>query len=76
LESSNLWDLLSQNPGLILAILGLALTLIKFFRPRKADSTPGAHLSKTEIEEAEAAGQRAKDDVRTRFGEHFGGRNA
>jgi hypothetical protein len=74
-ESSNLWDFLSQNLGLILAILGLGLALIKFFRPRKADSTPGAHLSQTEIQEAEAAGQRAREDVRARYGKYFGGGN-
>jgi len=74
-ESSNLWEFVSRNLGLILAILGLAIILVKFFCPRKTNSIPGAELSKTEIEEAEAAGQRAKEDVRTRFGKHFGGKN-
>lgn len=75
MESSNLWEFVSPYLGLILAIIGLAYTLITFFRPRKTDSTPPTHLSKTEIEEAEAAGQRAREDVRKRFGEHFGGTN-
>jgi hypothetical protein len=73
-ESPNLLDFLYQNLGLILAILGLAYVLIKFFRPRKAPSTPGAHLSQTEIGEAEAAGERAREDVQTRFGKYFGGK--
>ena len=75
MESSNLLDSLSSNLGLILAILGLAYALIKFFRPRKAPSTPGAHLSQREIAEAEAAGERAREDVRARFGKYFGGGN-
>jgi hypothetical protein len=74
-ESPNLLDFLSSNLGLILTILGLAYVLIKFFRPRKAPSTPGAHLSQTEIEEAEAAGQRAREDVQARYGKYFGGGN-
>lgn len=75
MESSNLWEFVSPNLGLILAILGLAVVLVKVFCPHKTDSIPGAHLSKTEIEEAETAGQRAKEGVRTRFGKHFGGKN-
>jgi hypothetical protein len=74
-ESSNLWEFVSPNLGLILAILGLAIVLVKFFCLHKTNSIPGALLSKTEIEEAEAAGQRAKEDVRMRFGKHFGGKN-
>lgn len=72
---SNLSDFLSSNLGLILAILGLSFALIKFFGPRKAPSTPGAHLTQTEIAEAEAAGERAREDVRARFGKYFGGGN-
>lgn len=75
MESLNLWDFVSQNLGLILTILGLAYTSIMFFRPRKAPGTPGAHLSPTEIEDADAAGERAREDVRTRFGKYFGGGN-
>ena len=72
---SNPWDFLSQNLGLILAILGLLYALIKFFGPRKPQNTPKAHLTQTEIAEADAAGQRARDDVRARFGKHFEGKN-
>jgi len=74
-ESSNLWEFVSSNLGLILAILGLAYVLIKFFRPRKVDSIPPTHLSKAEIEGAEAAGERARKDVRARYGNYFGGGN-
>ena len=63
MESSNLWDFVSQNLGLILAILGLAYALMTFFRPRKPHRAPEANLSKTDIEEAEAAGERAREDV-------------
>jgi hypothetical protein len=72
---SNLWDFVSSNLGLILAILGLAYVLIKFFRPRKAPPTPEAHLSKPEIEGAKAAGDRARKDVQARYGKYFGGKN-
>lgn len=75
MESSNLLDFLSSNLGLILAFLGLSYGLIKFFRPRKAPSTSGAHLSQTEIVESEAAGERAREDVRARYGKYFGGGN-
>jgi hypothetical protein len=74
-ESPSLWDFLSSNLGLILAILGLACALITFFRPRKASSTPGAHLSQTEIEGADAAGEHARKDVQARYGKYFGGGN-
>ena len=72
---SNLWDFVSSNFGLILSILGLAYVLIKFFRPRKAPSTPETHLSPPEIEEAEAAGRFAREDVQARYGKYFGGKN-
>lgn len=75
MESPNLLDFLYQNLGLILAILGLAYVLIKFSRSRKAPSPPGAHLTQTEIGEAEAAGERASEDVRARYGKYFGGGN-
>ena len=75
MESPNLLDFLYQHLGLILAILGLAYVLIKLVRPRKAPSTPGAHLSPTEIGEAQEAGERARKDVETRFGKYFGGKN-
>lgn len=75
MASSNLCEFVSPNLGLILAILGLAVVLIKFFRRHKTDSIPGAHLSKREIEEAEAAVERAKENVRTRFGKHFWKKN-
>ena len=73
---SNLWDFVSSNLGLILAILGLAYVLIKFFGPRNAPGTPEAQLSPTEIEGAHAAGLRAKEDVQTRFGKHFERKNS
>jgi len=72
---SNLWDFVSSNFGLILSILGLAYVLIKFFRPRNAPSTPEAHLSPPEIDEAEAAGRLAREDVQARYGKYFGGKN-
>lgn len=75
MESSDLWDFLSSNLGLILAIVGLACALITFFRPRKAPGIPEAQLTPTEIEEAEAAGQRARKDVQARYGKYFGGGN-
>jgi hypothetical protein len=73
-ESFDLWDFIMQHLAVILATVGLAIALIRLFSPRKAQSpVSGEHLSQAEIEQAEAAGQRARDNVRSRFGKHFGG---
>jgi hypothetical protein len=73
LESSSFWEFVLQNLAVILATLGLAVGLIKVLSHRKAHAS-GAHaqLTETEIKEAVAAGQRARDAVETRFGKHFG----
>lgn len=72
MESSNLWDFVSQYFPLILGIFGLAIALVNVRAFRKADSTPEACLSKQEIAQAEVAGERARDDVRKRYGKYFG----
>jgi hypothetical protein len=75
LDFSNFWDFVFRHFALILVILGLAFALIKLLSHPKAHASGAqTQLTETEINEAEAAGQQARDDVETRFGKHFGGR--
>jgi hypothetical protein len=71
LDFSNIWDFVFQYRAVILWILGLTLVLIKLLNPRKAPAF-SVHLTGTEIGQAEAAGRQARNDVKRRFGNHFG----
>jgi hypothetical protein len=75
LDSSNFSDFVFGHLAVILAIVGLGFALIKLLsHPKPHTSSAQAQLTETEINEAKAAGQRARDDVKRRFGKHFGGR--